>query len=67
LKIYRGSVVVDTKSFGDMSQSDKKQFHYSGILGDVVKIQLTDKNNLILAEVQVFGEASSVRKTTPVF
>merc|ERR1712194_259681 len=63
LKIYRDSVVVHTRSFGDMSQSDKKKFYCSGILGDVVKIQLTDTNILILAEVQVFGEASSVRKT----
>jgi len=55
LKIYRDDILVDTKNFGDMGDTKKKEFHYSGIIGNIVKVQLPGTNYLHLLEVQVFG------------
>merc|ERR1712060_485842 len=55
LKIYRDDILVDTKNLGYMSYTRKKEFNYSGISGNIVKVQLPGSHYLQLSEVQVFG------------
>jgi len=55
IKIYIDDILVDTKNLGVMGDTRKKEFSYSGIIGNIVKVQLPGENYLNLAEVQVFG------------
>jgi hypothetical protein len=55
LEIWRGDNIVKTKNLGDMSQKTFISFDYSDIIGDVVRVQLTDTDYLSLIEVEVFG------------
>ena len=63
VEILLGNTVVDTKHLGNMSQKDQVSFTYSGIIGDAVRVQHDHTDYIVLAEVQVFGQASSARKT----
>merc|ERR1712129_383893 len=63
VEILLCNTVVDTKHLGNMSQKDQVSFTYSGIIGDAVRVQHDHTDYIVLAEVQVFGQASSARKT----
>jgi len=45
----------ETKSIVDMSQKTFLSFDYLDIIGDVVRVKLTDTDYLSLVEVEVFG------------